>query len=224
MEKHQACFLFQNQKKKKKCSVSTILSTSLRALTLRYAREVQRGSLSITQVGNLCLLQLTVYMQFGLELGSDLSVWPKPLEDQKLRRPLVLHPHSPGGRAGPFSPCRAPPDLPPPLLWPASHSDSGDLTGQAVKCLQTDPPDPSSSSLPRSGILGASDLPLSHSASPQCLSFTAGSVCSHLSPYASLESVRPSPGKRSLVPHPCLDPHPRGSARMPSAQSLPAPR
>lgn len=110
------------QQQQKKCSVSTILSTSLRALALRYAHEVQRGSLSITQVGNLCVLQLTVYMQFGLELGSDLSVWPKPLEDQKLRRPLVLHPHSPGGRAGPFGPCRAPPDLPPPLLWPASHS------------------------------------------------------------------------------------------------------
>ena len=82
--------------------------------------------------------------------------------------------------------------------------DSGDLTGQAVKRLQTDSPNPSSSSLPQSAILGASDLLLSRSANPQCLSYTEG----HLSPCASLESIRPSPGKRSLVPCPCLDPDP----------------
>ena len=59
-------------------------------------------------------------------------------------------------------------------------------------------------SVSRPTILGASDLLLSRSANPQCLSYTEG----HLSPCASLESIRPSPGKRSLVPCPCLDPDP----------------
>ena len=114
---------------------------------------------------------------------------------------------APAARAGPL------PTRPHHCCGQSLIQDGSDLTGQAVKRLQTDSPNPSSSSLPQSAILGASDLPLSRSANPQCLSYTEG----HLSPYASLESICPSPGKQSLVPCPCLDPDPCGSARTPSA-------
>ena len=131
---------------------------------------------------NPCVLQLTVHDAVFSGAGGGLR---RPLEDQKLRRPLVLlfSPHPPGGRVLPLLPRQGPlPTCPRRCCGQIRIQDSGDLTGQAVHRLQSDSPNPSSSSLPQSTILGASDLPLSCSTDPSASHFPQGqSVCiSHL--------------------------------------------